>query len=87
MRVNVKELTGYTLEELQSRRRTREISTARMFLCWAIRLEGFTYYFIGKILRREHSTVMYYCRRFEELLKMKDGLALSLITVNKKEDK
>lgn len=53
---------GYTLEQLRSADRTRDITTARQDLCLLLRRHDWTLSEIGRLLSRDHSTVAHACK-------------------------
>lgn len=60
--------TGFTRRQLQSRCRTRELTRARMAICyWTKRLTSLSYPQIGRQMDRDHTTVIHGVRRYAEL--------------------
>ncbi len=51
-----------------SRERSKENTTLRAMIAYQLRSEGYTYYDIGKMLRRDHSTVMHLCSVMRDML-------------------
>lgn len=56
---------GLTLDELRSRDRHRELVEARQDVALALRRDGWTLTAIGKLLHRDHTTVLHSLRRAE----------------------
>ena len=56
---------GLTLDELRSRDRSRELVEARQDVALALRRAGWTLTAIGKLLHRDHTTVIHGLRRAE----------------------
>lgn len=67
--------TGVTIDQMRSFNRKREIVTARM-LCFYLIREEFTnhcsYEYIGQLLDRHHSTVIYGCKVIRDLINVGD---------------
>jgi chromosomal replication initiator protein len=63
----VKELTGISRETIQSKSRRRHIVKARMMAAWSLRkFTDYSYPEIGKILNRNHASIIYFVRKFNE---------------------
>ena len=74
-------LVGTTIEELQSSNRADSIALGRMLVAWYMceQLE-YSRPDIAKVFCRDRSTVYYCCRKFKELLSVKDRKAVRLYT-------
>jgi hypothetical protein len=53
---------GYTLDQLRAHDRTRDITRARQDLCLLLRRHDWSYSAIGRLLCRDHSTVVHACK-------------------------
>ena len=51
-----------------SRERSKENTTLRAMIAYQLRSEGYTFYDIGRVLRRDHSTVMHLCAVMRDML-------------------
>lgn len=51
-----------------SRERSKDNTTFRAFVAYKLREEGYTYSDIGKMLQRDHSTVMHLCNIMRDML-------------------
>jgi len=69
--------TGITLQELRGKKRRREIVDARKMLAVVARKERFSFIRIGRFLRRDHSSVIYYTRSHNDLMATNKGYATS----------
>ena len=73
------EITGVTVEEIKSRKRTPEIAEAR-FVYWKLRFEkhGYSYSAIGRETNRTHATVAHGVRRANDLISMRDRRTIKI---------
>jgi chromosomal replication initiation ATPase DnaA len=54
--------TGYTVEAIRAPRRTAHVLRARRFVAMSLRREGLSYPEIGKLIGRDHTSVMNLCK-------------------------
>lgn len=58
---------GVSVEDIKERNNKRNVSEARKTYCYLLRKYlGYSYPFIGSIIERDHSTVVYNVRTFDE---------------------
>ena len=63
---NMRMNTEYTLADASCAIRRAKLVTFRMNVAWALRyFSGWSYPKIAALLDRDHATIMYLCRRFE----------------------
>ena len=55
--------------DIRKRCRLQEYADLRSVFCYRMRMEGIPYKVIGKMVERDHSTVMNSCRRMDDALK------------------
>lgn len=58
-----------SIEELIGNRRTHDLTDIRKIVGYELRKTGLSFPTIGRIMERDHSTVMYQCTAYEDLLK------------------
>lgn len=68
-------LLGYTRADLYGTGRSGGVALARQIVMYLLRAEGLSFPEIGKVLRRDHTTVMAGCKRIEMLLGSNDPRA------------
>ena len=51
-----------------TKERSKENTMLRAFVAYRLREEGYTYFDIGKMLQRDHSTVVHLCRLMRDML-------------------
>ena len=74
-------LVGATIEEMQNESREEARALGRMIVAWYMCEElEYARPDIAKVFCRDRSTVYYYCRKFKELLSVKDRKAVRLYT-------
>lgn len=61
---------GVTQKEIISKSRKRNIVNARQVLSYLLRKNKLTYHYIGKLLSRNHSTIVQSCKVIEDLLQV-----------------
>lgn len=69
--------TGFTVSELQSDDRTPALCKARFRAYWRLRKAGRSTTDVGLALNRDHTTVIYGLRKFEEMMAADPELAAS----------
>lgn len=55
--------------DIRKRCRLQEYADLRFVFCYRMRMEGITYKVIGKMVERDHATVMNSCQRMDDALK------------------
>jgi chromosomal replication initiation ATPase DnaA len=70
------ELAGFSKEELLSSQRTQRLALWRMVLFYILRKQGATFQEVGNYFNRNHATVIYGCRRIEELAHDKEAMKI-----------
>lgn len=66
-------------EEIVSRTRTAELNAKRMVVCLELRSQGLSLTAIGKMVNRNHSTVIHLINRANDLLSVKDPLLVNAL--------
>lgn len=59
---------GITAKELRSKSRKQEFCDVRKIICFTLKENGLTLKFIARILKRDHSTVIYNLRWYDIML-------------------
>lgn len=74
---------GITLKDLQSKRKTSELVTARFYIANKLREAQFALSVIGKLLNRDHTSVMHAVRTYQNRISAKDSLTINTINIIK----
>ena len=84
----VAEAYGITLEELRSNSRTARISTARAVVCYLLyRYYNYSTKDVGNMVLRDHTTVMYNCRKVQGFYLFPKMYATDLAIIKEIEEK
>lgn len=70
------ESTGFTVEQICSQSRKKELAAARQVICMLLRWESKTTTAIGKVINRDHATVIYSSKKAIDLIEIGDELAV-----------
>ncbi len=81
----VSDVSGIPVEDIVSKSRKKEVATLRHAVSFLLRKQGLTTSAIGKIINRDHATVICGSRKFKDLLSIKDNLAVSILNGYEKE--
>lgn len=75
---SVSSLTGVSVDDIRSPKRTRNITIARQYAIYEVYeqlyIHGLSLSQIGKMFNRDHSTVLYSVRTVSDAIKLKDPL-------------
>lgn len=80
----IKQETGVTRQQIEGRKKTRLVSRARRLYCYILREQGISYSQIGRLINKNHATVIL-CVRAVESSNDKE-LALRLVEQTRGED-
>lgn len=58
--------TGVTREQITGKSRLQQIVYARAIAAWFLRQSGLSYPQIGKVINRQHCTVIYHLRKHDD---------------------
>ena len=83
----VEKHTQVSKEQLKSKKRQRDLVFARMYFAFILRnYTNYTLFKIGKILCKDHSTILHYLNAIEDMIaceKITNKHSMTEITINK----
>lgn len=68
--IQVKRHLDIDFEQMQSMHRKKQFVHARILFSKLAKCDGHSYSSIGKFLNRDHSSIMYFCKKYEEYPKL-----------------
>ena len=58
---------GYTIYEVQSRQRNTRLVNCKVEIARMLRDKGYSYPVIGKVLNKDHTTIMHYIKKHKKI--------------------
>ena len=77
---------GVTIKELESRKRTQNVSLARQCAVYFSRKQGYGVEELGKVFNRNHSNISHTCRAIRDMLECDPEMAAKINLVGKNID-
>jgi chromosomal replication initiator protein len=74
---------GVTIKELESRKRTQDVSLARQCAVYFSRKQGYKVEELGKVFNRNHSNITHTCKKIEDLLECDREMAAKINLVGR----
>jgi len=74
---------GVTIKELESRKRTQDVSLARQCAVYFSRKQGYKVEELGKVFKRNHSNITHTCKKIEDLLECDREMAAKINLVGR----
>ena len=74
---------GVTIKELESRKRTQNVSLARQCAVYFSRKQGYGVEELGKVFNRNHSNISHTCRAIRDMLECDPEMAAKINLVGK----
>ena len=74
---------GVTIKELESRKRTQNVSLARQCAVYFSRKQGYGVEELGKVFNRNHSNITHTCKKIEDLLECDREMAAKINLVGR----
>ena len=74
---------GVTIKELESRKRTQNVSLARQCAVYFSRKQGYKVEELGKVFNRNHSNITHTCKKIEDLLECDREMAAKINLVGR----
>ncbi|AYZ11892.1 hypothetical protein EGY05_08125 [Chryseobacterium arthrosphaerae] len=72
-----------TTKELRSRSRRQDFCDVRKIICHVLRAEGLTFEHIGRIIKHDHSTVIYNLKEYDLMINCNRDFKHKVSVVNK----
>ena len=77
---------GVTVADIESRKRTQDVSLARQCAVYFARKQGYKVEELGKVFNRNHSNISHTCRAVRDMLECDREMAAKINLVGKKID-
>jgi chromosomal replication initiation ATPase DnaA len=74
---------GITLQDIQGKSKKSEIVTARFYTANKLREYGLSYSIIGRLLHRDHASIMHAVRTYQARLEYQDTLTMDIVNIVK----
>jgi chromosomal replication initiation ATPase DnaA len=74
---------GITLSDLQGKRKTNEIVTARFYIANKLREHNLAYGAIGKLLNRDHTSIIHATRTYQQRISVQDAVTMKVVNIIK----
>jgi chromosomal replication initiation ATPase DnaA len=69
----------FTAEQIIRKDRAADLTLVRQLFCWIAHREGYSTKRIGKLINRDHTTILYSAQRIDDFLSINDKETLRLL--------